>query len=315
MGHGEDSEDDAREWEARLDASDRPAFRTALHAAVEHTPATLDTLAGHVTLGRVRVGLEALADSCLDVAPAKYEDVLTAQIAALIQANEDAASMDTRFANLSAIESSLRLRLHRQKDVSSARRIARTISYTESPKGERSADEDDLIAVLVSDEQSRIVTIDSAWTQNWETPLDAVLDRAAAQTAAEDASVDEFSLGPVRFRSLVGDGYYVASHALQLSRFIDPTEYGVLFAVPHRHAVLLHRIEDHHVVDAIEALLPVAEGMFNDGPGSISDELFWWRNGRVLRLPVAREEGGQRKVRLPPSFVSAVLSPIMKDRP
>ena len=40
------------------------------------------------------------------------------------------------------------------------------------------------------------------------------------------------------------------------------------------------------MIAAVNTMLLLAQKMFVDGPGSITPELYWWRRGKLERLPV-----------------------------
>lgn len=91
--------------------------------------------------------------------------------------------------------------------------------------------------------------------------------------------------GP-RLQALVGDSFYTATHALRLDRHIAGSmEHGALVAMPHRHAVVFHPVHNSSAVAAIQSMLIMANGMYQEGPGSISPNLYWWRNGQFTILP------------------------------
>ena len=95
----------------------------------------------------------------------------------------------------------------------------------------------------------------------------------------------------VTIRLLSDESFFVASHALLLD---DHPEcigaFGSLIGVPHRHVLLAYPIEDLHVVQAINLLIPIILGMERDGPGSISPRLYWYRDGDYQDLPYRIEE-------------------------
>ncbi len=66
--------------------------------------------------------------------------------------------------------------------------------------------------------------------------------------------------------------------------------YGSLVGVPHRHAVLIYPIENIEVVKVITNLIPIITGMYSEGPGSLSPDLFWHRDGILEQLPYQLED-------------------------
>ena len=51
----------------------------------------------------------------------------------------------------------------------------------------------------------------------------------------------------------------------------------------------MHPITDISVVGVMAAMLTVVESVFKDGPGSISDQLYWWRPDELVHLPTRTE--------------------------
>jgi hypothetical protein len=89
--------------------------------------------------------------------------------------------------------------------------------------------------------------------------------------------------------------FFAASHALMLEEYVGDAPHGAVVAIPHRHAIVFHRIEDLRVVRAIQQMIVSTNRMYAEGPGSISSDLYWWRGGSALvRLPCTREKDGVR---------------------
>lgn len=75
-------------------------------------------------------------------------------------------------------------------------------------------------------------------------------------------------------------------------------EYGSLIGVPHRHAGMIYPIETIETMAAVNSLPFIIAGMFREGPGSVSNSLFWYRNGEFQSLPY---EIGENKITLRPT--------------
>jgi hypothetical protein len=106
---------------------------------------------------------------------------------------------------------------------------------------------------------------------------------------------------------ITGPGSDVSSHALWLDDLIGrlPAA-GALVAVPHRRAVLAHRLERHdHAVEAVNLLLLMADGAHRQGPDPVSADLYWWREGWLTSLG-GRVDGDVVHVE-PPSELVEVL--------
>ena len=55
--------------------------------------------------------------------------------------------------------------------------------------------------------------------------------------------------------------------------------------MPNRHTLVWHPIADLTALRAIDAMVVMASSMCAEGPGSISANLFWYRDGALRTLP------------------------------
>jgi hypothetical protein len=91
--------------------------------------------------------------------------------------------------------------------------------------------------------------------------------------------------------ALIGESFFTATHALWADSFDAPaSEHGTLVAVPNRHTVLAHPIRDFGAVMAITHLLTLGHRMWVEGPGSISDGVYWRRDRTLERLDARVDE-------------------------
>ena len=142
----------------------------------------------------------------------------------------------------------------------------------------------DLALVVACDFPETIGFVTEERAEVWESTADELLEIALRQTREREEAPE---VEPIRFddgtemRALFGDSFFTTAHALWV-------EDGLL-ALPHRHAVLHHPIRDLSVVQAVGYMASMARGMFEEGPGSISDQLYWKRGDDLVHLPVGRE--------------------------
>jgi hypothetical protein len=66
---------------------------------------------------------------------------------------------------------------------------------------------------------------------------------------------------------------------------------GALIAMPHRHAVLIYPIKTIEVVEAINSLIPIIYGMNQEGPGSLTNQLYYYKNEILINLPYQLSDG------------------------
>jgi hypothetical protein len=140
---------------------------------------------------------------------------------------------------------------------------------------------------------------------------DALWQEAFDRVAAEDhpeIDVEEFGEG-VPLMLLASDSFFCATNALWIERFLDPPPHGLLFAVPHRHVIVVHAVHDQGVALALPNLVLLARHNHAEGDGPISPDVFWWHDGEVSRIDVvetANDEGTELAINLPDELAAVV---------
>lgn len=107
--------------------------------------------------------------------------------------------------------------------------------------------------------------------------------------------------------AFVGDSFFVASRVLDLERFAGPVPAsGALVAIPHRHMMIVHPIENTRAMTALHVMIEAADHLFRRGPGSIVPYVFWWRYDRQLMRIFSGIRDGHRYVVPPDEFIAAL---------
>jgi hypothetical protein len=139
--------------------------------------------------------------------------------------------------------------------------------------------------------------------EGWPLEADSVWEIAIDNVRLESRPIREEVAGQGGpFTMAVGDSFYVATRALRLADELPPGTTDAVFAVPNRHTLVSHAIRDLSVVGAMKAMMQVTSKAFIDGPGSISNQLYWWHGGTVIHLPM-RVDGKAIAFTPPDEFV------------
>jgi hypothetical protein len=167
---------------------------------------------------------------------------------------------------------------------------------------------DDLCAVLCFDLPSNVVTVNADSLVKWNCTADDVWYQALANLRrTERAAVEDVDVGGAVLRAMTGDSFFVASNLLLLGDYLgEAPAWGAIAAVPNRHTLVFHPIQDPSALRAIDAMVVMASGMCAEGPGSISPNLFWWRDGQLRTLP-SHEADDHYEFVPPDEFVTEVL--------
>ena len=166
----------------------------------------------------------------------------------------------------------------------------------------------DTIEVLVYDLPSSIQSVRPADARQWglaEEELFRIGRRNVQQTSQVQVIEQSLDRGAVVL-VLLGDEFYTASRALMLDPYLPAdAQHGALVGVPTRALVFLHIIRDITVIEAINSLLLGTLRAYQDGPGSLSPYLYWYRNGEYVTLP-ARPVGDQLEFTPPAEFMELI---------
>ncbi len=115
-----------------------------------------------------------------------------------------------------------------------------------------------------------------------------------------------------RATMLSGQSFFVATEALRLSRYPGCVgRHGALVSVPTRHILLCYAIEGAGTLKAVGQLIVASRAMCAEGPGSISDRLYWYHDGHYDVLPYNIE--GKRVQLAPGPEFTAMLEQVATE--
>lgn len=224
-------------------------------------------------------GLLNLAQTCHACAPADWPSTIREHFDNAFRSTRDSEELDEKSQTLDGVRPYLKVRLYHTDYL--AQMGGTGLVHRVPAEG--------LIETLVYDLPGSVRTVPPEHVQKWGVP-EADLFRIGLDNVRSERPapvLQTFEVGKsATLRALVGDSFFTASHALFLEEHLGAaTEFGAVLAVPHRHAVLFHTITDLRVVTAVNSLIPIAFGMYQEGPGSLSSGIYWWRSGRLSALP------------------------------
>src|SRR6218665_245979 len=146
---------------------------------------------------------------------------------------------------------------------------------------------DGLYAMLVFDLPDSIVGIRPEQTVQWEMTNQELFELGVENIRSRYRfRPTRQLLGGVGFHLLVEDHHYASNILFDLEKMDAlKTDHGILVGVPNRHAVLIHPVTDVKVMRAMNRMIPAIHGMYKDGPGSVSEKLYWLRDGKFTPVP------------------------------
>lgn len=144
--------------------------------------------------------------------------------------------------------------------------------------------------------------------------LDIAVGNALADERLTPAPLD---LGGVTVTKLTGYTASAAAHLRGLDSYLAVPRDGVLVALPYPGQLVVYPVEGLNVVRAIERMRLYAHRVYTDHPEGLSPQVYWWRSGRLVRIPAEFARTGERRVKLvvsPPPEFARLLSAMANRR-
>ncbi len=258
-----------------------------------------------------QLGLQNLAQKCHSAGGTfLWPSVVRGHFDSIVTSRSEVGALDEKLEDFESVRPHLKVRLYRAESLSGVLPAGKTIEtqFTTWAVG------DDLLAVLVLDLPTSVVTVADDQRSKWSVPDEALLTAAIENVATQDpvSSTDLPLPAGSPATAYYGDNFFVASHLLPLAALRDVPPEGLLVAVPHRHCLLVYDLLGPEAIVAVNALLPKIQGLYREGPGSISDQIYLFRGEgagplaeRFVRIP-SRVQGQELVVEPPPLFVEAL---------
>ncbi len=219
-------------------------------------------------------GLENLAQQCNAESESSWDAIIKSHLNQILQGEADRAALPR--GDFEKVKSLLRVKLY-----------DRALAPPEAFVGRLVAD--DLFAALVYDLPTSVSTVSPADVRGWGIPIEELLQLGLSSVLEG---------GPLRVRALDADGVritrlsgsvYAATHLLFADRYVAPhAKHGLIVSCPTRDLVLVHAIGAGSLTAAMRKMANATHAVHDEGPGSITASLYWWRNGSLERLSIER---------------------------
>lgn len=151
---------------------------------------------------------------------------------------------------------------------------------------------DDIDAMLVFDLPHSVTSIQPEQTISWGKTTDELFEFAIGNMKSRyPVEIRQEPIGETSLLAVVADHFFTPNVIFDLASHPSLIgSKGSLVGFPHRHAILFYPIEDIQAVHTISLMIPIINFMYEEGPGSISPDLYWYYNNEFHLLPYKLEE-------------------------
>jgi hypothetical protein len=276
----DDTREAGPEWAEPIAGDEATTFLQAVGAELERRG-----LQHELDDGQVRIeqesewsgyGMTNLAQLCHQLSRGEWQEAIASHFDNLFAAADAEAELEEIGRDFGRIRHMLKVRLYPSASLGGMEPGPPT-SWELAPG---------LTAAFVYDLPTSVRTANVEHVQSWGKSQDELLSVAVENVRGDAVQTERLGEGDSAPVACFADHFFAASHAFLLEERIPPRADGnAVFAVPHRHALLYAPLVDLDVVQSINDLVVTAVSMFNEGPGSISPDIYWWREGSVTLLP------------------------------
>ena len=238
--------------------------------------------AGPNDFGFGELGLTNVAQVCKGNELINYKERVREHFEALVRTNQFGREFDKIIDDFELVKEYIAVRLYKTDFIPET---AREVTMGKPFAG-------DIFAMLVFDLPDAITSITSDQANKWNKTLDELFEKGIKNIKEKyplEISKEQFHEFQIWF--IQGDHFFAPNIVFdfdQQQKLMGSK--GSLIGIPHRHAVISYPIENIEVVEAINALIPTIYGMNEEGPGSISNNIFWYKDGHYENLPYKMED-------------------------
>jgi hypothetical protein len=271
------------QWSPITDPDEWEPFARLLADEIAARGWTVDLERGWAYDGEVRFGLFNVAGKCRQVERTLWPEVVGEHFASIAATAARSALGDVPgFRNADEARAAMKARLLSDTYLEGTDAALLTLRVAE-----------DLVVAVAYDLPENVIVPERAeLLQHGE---ERELLEVALRHAREEPGLvlERHELNGAPLHVLSGESFFTATHALWADRFFEPeAELGTLVGVPTRHIVVAHPIRDRGALTVMAKLLQLVQRYYADGPGSLSDGLYWLAGGRMERLETWIDEQG-----------------------
>ncbi|NDV94313.1 hypothetical protein D0T84_05190 [Dysgonomonas sp. 521] len=248
-------------------------------------------------LGFNKLGLQNLSQKCKQNDIKDYESVVTDHFETMIRIHKFGKEFEEIVSDFEKVEKYIGVRLH---DVEYAANLKKeNMIVREFAEG--------VVAMLVFDLPESVMNIKPEQIEPWGKTIDELYE-IGKRNIKQNCAVNLFEekVGDHKFWFAEADHFYATNFVMDIQDYPQVVgKKGSLISVPNRHIALIYPIHDLEVVGALNNMLYLTSRMYEDGPGSITDRVYWYNDGAFINIP-HRIENEKRVIAPPDVFIDAL---------
>jgi hypothetical protein len=216
------------------------------------------------------LGLTNIAQACKQSEPGEYQELVFGHFDAMIRTNQFEKSFEKIKDDYNSTEQYIGTRLYQLQYLEHGgkeNKVYRMIAG-------------DIAEVLVFDLPDAVHTLTPEQVGKWKKTWDELFNKGIENVRAKYSfDIIKERIGETDILLVQGDHFFVPNIIFDLEEKGLVGTWGALIGVPHRHAAIIYPLETLAVANAMTTIVPAIYGMNAEGPGSISNNLIWYKDG------------------------------------
>ena len=253
-----------------------------------------EVFVGENEFGFSQLGLVNLAQVCKHEKPKYYKDCINEHFSSLIKTHQFEKEFSKIAENFEEVKKFIGVRLYHNDYISSIGK--------ENTIGKYFAG--DIYEIIVFDFPHSIENIKPEQTVVWNKTNDELFEIGTENIKNNyPLTITKENLGEFSVWFVSGEHFYNPNVVFDIENRKELIgSNGSLIGLPHRHAAIIYPIENLEVIKAINGLIPIIYKMCEEGPGSLSNNIFWYKDKEFSQLPY-KIEGNKLQFFPPEKFL------------
>jgi hypothetical protein len=249
---------------------------------VQYELADGQVFVGENEFGFNNLGLVNLAQVCKQDEPKNYKEIINEHFSSFIRADQFEKEFAKIAENFEEVKTYIGVRLYHNEYISSIGK--------ENIIGKDFAG--DIYETVVFDFPHSIINIKPEQTTAWNKTNDELFEVGVENIKNKyPLTITKENFGEFSIWFVSGEHFFNPNIVFDIENRKELIgSKGSLIGLPHRHSAIIYPIENLEVIKAINGLIPAIYGMCKEGPGSLSDNLFWYRDKKFTQLPYKIED-------------------------
>jgi hypothetical protein len=233
--------------------------------------------------GFSNLGLMNVAQGCKQEDKKYYKEIIGEHFNSMIRANKFDKEFEIIADNFEEVKKYIGVRLYDNDYVA---HIGKELTIGKDFAG-------DIYSMIVFDFPDSVLSINPEQTTAWNKTTDELFEVGISNIKSKyPLTITKESFGEFSIWFVQGEHFFTPNIVFDIENRQELIgSKGSLVGLPHRHSAIIYPIENLEVVKAINGLIPTIYGMNQEGPGSLSNNLFWYKDKTFTQLPYKIEEG------------------------